>query len=727
MPITDIHHDLRLAEALASLRDKPVPSTTLERLRLTWEADQHVQGLPQPLQLGRGLTFILERIAFPVAPHDLLLGRIAEEVPDADGEAFFQRVVAGWRNRGIPPWMPDGGHETLAWEPLLRLGLSGLEAFARGELAQREAAGASAARLDWLRGAVLIYQALRTYARRYAAAAQEAGLAEPAAHCEAIAARAPQTFAEALQLLWLVGHVYCTMSSVNPTLTFGRVDELLLDYYQRDLAAGRLTRAQAGELIGDFYAKNNLILGRGEHQMSGGAEHDTGWQRNLTYDAPQYIVLGGQRARGAPSTNDLTALFLERIVPRYENPVVVLRYTPDWPAELWRLACDKLRANASVLVYSDETVIPALTACGISPADAMTYTMHGCNWPDIPGIQHALGDHSPWLPTYLLTALLGTPEQPAPDYASLDEIYARFAALFRADLEARCAQLRQNMAQWSEDDPGLLHVDDCFYDGPIAQARSWQCGGTKYPTMICAPCGLASAADSFAALDELVFRGQQVSLGDLRDALRNNFAGQEPLRQLCRNANKFGEDDARADAHAVRVLQTALDEIAAASALGTPQQLIITPCLTTNMWHVRAGATVGATPDGRLAGQPFSENTSPTPGAARKGLTAMLRSLAKLPLRRITSGALNLRLSPRLVVGEAGLTRLAALLRTYLEMGGLQVQVSLADTEELRQAQAHPEAHRDLMVRITGYSAVFVDMARTAQDEIIRREELGTG
>jgi formate C-acetyltransferase len=105
----------------------------------------------------------------------------------------------------------------------------------------------------------------------------------------------------------------------------------------------------------------------------------------------------------------------------------------------------------------------------------------------------------------------------------------------------------------------------------------------------------------------------------------------------------------------------------------------------------------------------------------------MLRSLAKLPLRRITSGALNLRLSPRLVVGEAGLTRLAALLRTYLEMGGLQVQVSLADTEELRQAQAHPEAHRDLMVRITGYSAVFVDMARTAQDEIIRREELGTG
>jgi len=115
------------------------------------------------------------------------------------------------------------------------------------------------------------------------------------------------------------------MITVNPTLTFGRLDVLLLPFYRRDLEARRLTRTQAGDLIADFYAKNNLILGRGEHQMSGGSETDTGWQRNLTYDAPQYVVLGGYRLDGSPATDELTELFLERVDPRYENPVMVLR------------------------------------------------------------------------------------------------------------------------------------------------------------------------------------------------------------------------------------------------------------------------------------------------------------------------------------------------------------------------------------------------------------------
>jgi pyruvate-formate lyase len=741
-----------LDETMESVRHKDVQSTTLERLHLTWEADRIVQGLPQPLQLGHGLAYLLEHISTPVTPHDILLGRMSETSPNEEEEAFFQEALRAWRGRAIPPWMQDGGHECLAWDRLLRHGLAGLE-----EMARQRAAQETGSRTDFLSGAVLVYQALRSYLRRYAHAAEQAGLADAAARCRALAERPPRSFAEAIQLMWIVGHVYCTMVAVNPTLTFGRMDELLLGYYRRDVAAGVLTREEAAALITDFYCKNNLILGRGEHQMSEGSAKSTGWQRNLTYDAPQYIVLGGRRADGSEPGNELTELWLECVAPRFENPVVVLRYTPDLGQSLWELALDKMRQNASLLIYNDQAVIPALERAGIAPRDALTYTMHGCNWVDVPGIQRTAAYPFLWLPRFVLQALLGAPDAPAPDYQDMDQIYERVGRAYRAALEGECTRYRDSRARWEETAPGVLQVDDCFLAGPIERARSWSMGGVPYGTLTATLSGIATAADSLAAVDELVFRSRRFSLDALRDALQRNYGAPLPaesaadgtgancsrpagrceaaadddaralatLRLACLNTSKFGQDDDHADRHAVRVVETALHEVERARRRGTPDEIIILPCVETDMNHRRAGAESGATPDGRLAGEPLSENLSPSPGSCTHGLTAMLRSLAKLPLDHMTSGALNIRLSPRMASGEEGLRRLGALLRAYLDMGGLQVQLSFADVQTLRQAQATPEAYRDLMVRITGYSAVFVDMDGPAQEEIIRRTEMG--
>ena len=707
----------RIAEALYSTREKEILSATLERLRLSWEAHEFVSHFPQQLQIGEGIYHLLNHISVPVSPDDLILGRITEEVPDTDGEALLEKTAKEWR-RGIPPWMPDGGHETFYWERLLRLGLPDLEAFAQQELSRRIAAGETGEHLDFLRGAVRIYQAFRNYARRYALSARKCGLDAQAENCSAVAERAPETFAEALQLIWLVGVVYCTMGAVNPTLTFGRVDELLLDFYRTDLDAGRITYEEAGVLIDDFYCKNNVILGRGEHQMSGGTEKDTGWLRNLTYDAPQYIVLGGRRRDNSPVVNELTQLFLERIVPAFENPVVVFRYTPDVPDGIWRLVCEKLRDNSSLLVYNDEDVIPAMIQCGIDEQDAVTYTMHGCNWPDIPK-GRSVGGCSLSLPHHALRAIMEG-EEPK----SIDDIYERFATSIRSDIEESFEGFRERRKNWDTMVPKHLRIDDCFLDGPVERARSWTIGGTEYSTLTASIRFIASAIDCFAAVDELVFSSKKVSMSELRKALTDDFAGDEPLRQLCLNAPKFGQDDDRADFHAIRILNTVTAEFDRASRLGSSDEVIAFRCLTTDMGHIGAGAQLGATPDGRHAGKPVSDNMSPYPGSCTRGITAMLRSAAKLPLNHINSGPLNVRIQRRLVAGEEGLSRLTALLRTYFDMGGLQVQISVADTAELRDAQINPEAHRDLMVRITGYSAVFIDMCQNAQDEIIRRQEL---
>ena len=709
----------RVAEAILVLRHKDVRSTTLERVRLCVEADQHVRDLPQPMQLGEGVHHLLTHIPVPVSPLDLLVGRIDDEVPDADGEALFQQALTDWQGSSRPPWMKDSGHECFAWDRLLCLGLPGLEGFAASQLAHRSAAGQDPASLDFLRGAVRTYQALRTYARRYAEAAAQAGLESAAANCAALDRRAPETFAEALQLIWLVGHPYCTMLAANPTLTFGRLDELLLPFYRADVEAGRLTRDDAGDLIEDFYCKNNLILGRGEHQMGHGSEKDTGWARNLTYDAPQYIVLGGRRVDGGPVSDELTELFLERIVPRFENPVVVVRYTDDLPETTWRLVCDKMRANASMMVYSDTQVIPAMIACGIDPADAVGYTMHGCNWPDIPGMQRTTQTEFIILPEILRQTVI----EDGP-FHDTDGLYAALDLRLREQIDDGFARARAGRQSWDAQAPGRLRIDDCFLDGPVERSRSASLGGVRYPTIVCSLCGIGSAADGLAALAERLLPGQATPM-DLRSALVDDFADAEPLRQRCLNAPKFGRDDPRADSHAVRLLDLATAAIDDASQLGTVSQVVAFRCLETDMRHIPFGRDLGATPDGRAASEPISENAGPVPGACRQGPTAMFGSVAKLARGRICSGALNVRMQPRHLAGEAGLDRLASLLRTYFELGGLQVQLSIADVAQLRDAQLHPEHHRDLMVRITGYSAAFVDMTQSAQDEIIRREEMG--
>ncbi len=750
--------DTMVEEALHALTKKPVRCTTLERVRIFCEAHHALPPqLPQPLKLGRGLLYALERISLPLKPTDLLVGRISEEVPDEEGEAFIEELLRDpeFPVALRPNWMLDGGHCSFYWKELMELGLSGLKARAENELARRTAAGEAQPRLDFLQGAVHIYEAMQLYLCRWADAARAAGLTDAAQACAAVAQREPRTFREGLQLLWIIHLVFCTMLAGNPTLALGKMDRLLQPLYDADLAAGRLTRQEAGLLILDFYCKHNLIMGRGEHQMSqDDPEQFSGWHRQLNCDAPQYLVLGGTNADGSSACTDLSLLFAECVVPRFKNPVMVIHYSPEMAQKhpaFWRVCVDKMRQSASMMVYNEKAVTAAYIRAGADPQDAAEFEHFGCNWPCIPGMENDIAQMYPIHPEEdrLSTLAVAGEEAPAicrrlpvedvrdwllqcaadgrePD--SIEELYDCLGARMKQKSELLVRKHRLFRDMVTAKAPGVLLFADCFTAESITRAANLDTGGSKYHTVRHTPPGLATLADSVTAIDWLVFQKKKLTAKQLAAALEADFEGYPAVLSLCRNAPKLGQDHALANAHAGRLLTLWTDHISAAQALPgeTPgaARLLVELCIQTDTGHIRLGAQLGATPDGRRAGAPISQNCQPTEGVCVNGLSARLCSMASLPFERITSGAQNISIQPRAFAGERGLDLLAGTLAAYFDMGGLQTQISAVSTEDLRAAQRDPDAHRDLMVRITGYSAVFVDMAEAAQNEIIRREEM---
>lgn len=717
-----------MEETIDMLRNKPVNSTLTERWFLLDEAWDQIRDIPQPLQFGKGLAYVLERASLPVEPHDLLLGRFIDKVPTDEEEERFQTI---WRERQPienPIIKFNGSHITLDWDHLIGHGIPGYVQRVEKKMEEERQGENNEKVLTFLEGMRLAYIACIRYIERYGEAASKAEQEELAAICKQLTIGAPRTFHEAMQLMLFVVNIdYIYAGNINTTLSYGRLDWLLLPFYEADLAAGRLTREKAACLIDDFNCKACLVLGRGEHQMADPSQggNITGWARNNVFDDPTYVILGGYSNTGDHCTNPLTRLFIERIHPRLENPVYIYRWTKEDDADVWELLCDKLRQNSSILVYNDETMIPAFENAGISHEDAVNYTLHACNWPDVPSYAVTAMAGGP-IPKMIMGSLLDGDKLRC-DYPTIDSLYQQIGDNFRASLKGIFAYYRARYRSGQPLPPSeQMSITECFTDGVIDAARNMGDGGVRHPVIYTLLRNIGTAADIMAALDEVVYTRKECTLEEMVKALGDNFETKPALRTLCLKASKFGSDNDAADRHAQRLMTMLLDIIDEESINQQGERDVISFNVTiTDMGHIGEGSTLCATPDGRACGAPLSENLSPTVGTI-DSVTALLNSVSKLPFNRLHSGAFNLRLRSDLVRGDEGLARLCALSEAYLENGGMQLQLSVADTAELRRAQEHPEDYKDLMVRITGYSAVFVDMSRNAQEEIIRRDEMGT-
>ena len=735
-----------IAQAKRALTEKPMLATSAERFLILDELKSQNKDMPQPTRFAWALSELLSRVSVPLERDDLIAGRCVDRVLTEEEEAAFRAFI---RHPDYPNKLLflGSGHCTYSWESVTELGLPGLRARA---LASQENAESEEQRI-FLRAMVTVYDAIEAYMLRYADAAREAGMADLADSLKRAAQEKPQDFRAALQLLWIIALIDCAYITPNPTLTLGRLDQILYPFYAADLAAGKLTRSNARALIVDYYCKHNLIMGRGEHQM-GDENNSTTFQRICNFDAPQYLLLAGTDAQGADAVNDLTLLFAECIEPAFKNPVIVVRYFKDMNIrhpELWCVLMEKALESASMMFYNDDNSLATYRRMGIPEEDIKGYCHFGCNWP-------TLGADSAWLqggPKSVKYDVYSSPEERTRvnipymrmiseygfpgefvsvlreqaerercgETVTIDDFYESFFARTARFTEQKLAHCAEEVSVRKRAPSSLMTFGDCFFDRSAADGKCFS-ANAKYFFELQSFGMFGTVADCFITVDRLVFIEKRLTLCELLAAVDANYEGYASILAMCRNVPKYGSDDPLSNAHVYRLSHGFSDIVIEKNRPYIEKMnLYLTPCLQSDTWHLKKGAAFGATPDGRLANTPFSQNARPSNGACIHGLTAMFNSMLQLPSDGILSGALNLDVAPDQFVGEQGRMLFGSLLGTYFNRGGLHAQVSCADVSCLLDAREHPEAHRDLRVRVTGYSGVFVDICRQLQDDIIER------
>ena len=733
-----------IIEAEELLVSKPLMATSVERFMIMNEIKSQYRELPQPKRFARFLSILLDRVSVPIEDYDLLAGRCVDRELSPEEEVAFQEFIHHPDGKLTDVFI-SSGHCTYSWDFVVQEGLPGMRATAQQSLEQQT----DDEKKIFLSALIDIYDIIRDYLLRYASAAEQKGMKQLSEICMKAATQRPDSFFVALQLLWIITFIDCSYITKNPTLTVGRLDQILYPLYERDIKIGRMTREEAAEYIIDYYCKHNLIMGRGEHQV-GDASNSTTFDRICCFDAPQYLLLAGTDENGKSAVNDLTKLFAECICPKFKNPVIVVRYFKNMNEqhpELWKILTQKALQSASMMFYNDDNVTSTFRRIGLPEKDARNHAHFGCNWPS-PGDNGAWLQQSPRASKF--QAFLSEAEEQAHgnlnfrtrsphgwpedvvillnEFAmqesadiSIEDFYRAFFDRMEEYLDYKLAFLAKEVEVKKRRPAALATFGDCFLKNSVKKGECFAAGADCF-FAIQSFYMFGTVVDCFITIDKLVFQDKKITLRHLAEAVEHNFEGYEDVLALCRNVPKYGSDTPHSNAHTKRIAETYCDLVIRKNRpYFEKMKLFLEPCMQSDTWHLKFGETFGATPDGRLAYTSFSQNSRPSNGACINGLTAMLNSMLNLPSDGLLSGALNLDVDPKQFQGESGHALFAALLAVYFNKGGLHAQVSSVGLEDLLDAQKHPELHRDLRVRVTGYSGVFVDICKRLQDDIIER------
>ncbi|MBI2957309.1 MAG: glycyl radical protein [Chloroflexi bacterium] len=591
-------------------------------------------------------------------------------------------------------------------------------------------------RFYFLQAVIISCEALITFAGRYAAAAEDLAkkesdtrrkeeLEEIAEICRKVPAYPASSFREALQSFWFV-QISIQLESSGDGMTAGRMDQYLYPYYKHDNENGLLTIQQAAELLGCLWVKFTEI----EH-LKGAVVRDQSMS-----SAFQDVTLGGVTMDGKDASNELTYLLLE--VARQlktPQPPLYVRCHKGTPEELWMKAAEvnRDRGDGVPAFLNDEAVQLTLLGYGIPLPAARDWIAMGCVLPMINHACHSGSFVTISTPKVLELALnngvdprtgerLGLETGDATEFRSYEELYDAFKKQFEHFLVLLLQ--RDRMFKEIRRRNYALPFTSALLDDCVERGLSFWEGGVRYPQLALGVSdrGDQNVADSLVAVKKLVFEDRAITMSELLEALRVNFEGKEKIRQMLLAAPKYGNDNDYAD--------EVFDDLSLWLQRRIHQEKELTgfPVRIGRggaTQHYAIGKMVGALPDGRKACEPLADGSlSPMRGADLKGPTAVINSASRVNhTESNTSTLFNIKINPANLGSRENLRKLISLIKTYFERGGYHIQFNLIGRDTLLEAKKHPENYRDLVVRVAGYSAFFVELVPEVQDEIIARTE----
>lgn len=587
---------------------------------------------------------------------------------------------------------------------------------------------------EFYQSVLLTSKGIICYANRYAQEAERLADQEPddaraaelrtiAANCRYVPENPPRNFYEAMQFLWFVqigGILSENPLSLNP----GRFDQYMNPYYEKDIAAGAITPDFAQELVDALWLKYSEWVWT---ISANTADYFAG------YNQFQNLTVGGKTRDGRDGTNPVTFMAMKATEEcKTHQPGLSVRVQADCPKEFMNAVTHLVSTGTGFpAIHSDSVGYQMLLNAGYAPEDARDWNNCGCVVPHNrktgewtaavnmnfgSALEYALNQGA----SLMTGKKMGLDEKPAAEMTSFEEVKAAFYRQFdnlcrhSVILTVEAQRLHREMVPR----PFLSSCNEhCLETG-----RDLSHGGAQYNIgPVITGIGLAVVANSLAAIQKLVFEEHRCDMATLAKALQANWNGYEELRAAAKAAPKYGNDDDRVDGIAHEVANHFYDEI------HQYHDIFGSPFLTAFMGisnYIPMGRVLGATPDGRCAGEPSSEGVSPYVGTDVSTPLAAMRSAAKLNQDVHSGGTLlNLRLDHNLVATKRGQANLGAMIQTLFAMGAFHVQFNCVSSEVLRAAQKNPDNYRNLLVRVAGYSTQFVNLSRSMQDAIIARTE----
>ncbi len=594
-------------------------------------------------------------------------------------------------------------------------------------------------RRDFLQAMLVCLEAAIRYAERFSRLAEHQARQEPseterhrlstiAEHCRQVPRKPARTFHEALQAAWLTLVIGEIQFGSMDVFAVGRLDQYLWPLFERDRAAGVLSESQARALLQEFFLKLSANVT---------PTPELGMETNAVLGNSQHCVtVGGLTPDGSDGTNELSFLILDA----YEQlngtvNQVCVRLHDQSPQSFVRRAVQVFRRTNGLAFYNDRVIVPALQTDGYTAEHGRDYCIVGCvETCGHSNTQGCVAGHDMVLPAVLLMTLSrGRIPPPAwgqtggsdvgdpASFTSFEQLWRAFERQLAGQIEVMVRAIAAKDRAHRQQLPAPYV--SALVAGCIEAAADVTAGGAQYDFTTIVFRGLATTVDSLLAIERLVYARRELPLNQLLALLLDDYSGKEPLRQrTVRELPKFGHGNEQADGMALRLVEFIHGQVQRYQNVRGGKYRVSYFSLGN---HVIDGILLGATPDGRKRGQPISNGVSPSNLAScAAGPIGALKTVAKLPAAQASSGiALNLRFHPNFIASDRGLETFATMLQTYFRQGGMHLQPNFVSTELLRKAQKNPAEYRDLIVKVSGYSACFVDLGRSIQEDIIARAE----